>query len=305
MQTDNFASPTPFDARTGDLLPQFRDAYLQSRLAPAVAQQVEAYLKTRPVQTGVLLGRYHQLAESARGQGYTVVPPLWVQRQLSFQPTSSLAGPLRRPAVRVALALFGALSVASAVQWLRNEPLVPAPVAAAVARVATAATQTTQRLVQRLVAAPSFDAMPARLPLRLPAESLPAAKAAPRRPALPAPVAAQPAVPEAARPPAPADSVARVPAALPAPAAAVGVVRGHISDALGNTLTGATVLVKGTDRGTSTDAAGDYALEVPAGATLLFGYAGCADVLRSASLGTMNIVLKRNPPGTERPNRRR
>lgn len=73
-----------------------------------------------------------------------------------------------------------------------------------------------------------------------------------------------------------------VPAAAPAEAASamrMTTVRGKILDENGRPLAGATVLEKGTQRGVSTNAEGEYALLVPAGrpTTLAYGYGGYAD----------------------------
>jgi hypothetical protein len=57
-------------------------------------------------------------------------------------------------------------------------------------------------------------------------------------------------------------------------------------------------------QGTSTNAAGNYEITAPAGATLLYGYAGCLDQTRSATLGTMNIVLQPTYPEPESRRRR-
>jgi hypothetical protein len=56
-------------------------------------------------------------------------------------------------------------------------------------------------------------------------------------------------------------------------------VRGKILDENGRPLVGATVLEKGTQRGVSTNAEGEYVLLVPAGrpTTLAYGYGGYAD----------------------------
>jgi len=61
--------------------------------------------------------------------------------------------------------------------------------------------------------------------------------------------------------------------------AATVVVRGRILNENGQPLVGATVLQKGTSRGVSTDAQGNYLLRVPAGraATLQYGYAGYSE----------------------------
>ena len=155
MQTTDFPSGSPFDSVTGALLPAFRDAYVQGHLPPPPAADVEAYLKASTIQTKMALGRYRELAAAAQAEGRTFEAPLWVQQRLRFQPTASVVGPLRRPAVRVALVSFLALGGASVVQWIRNEPLVPAPVVAAVSRAATSASQATQRLVQQFTAPPA------------------------------------------------------------------------------------------------------------------------------------------------------
>lgn len=227
-----------FDPVTGDLLPAQRDAYLHGRLAPAAAAAVETYLRSSPIQADVVLGRYRALAAGAGGQGPPLAAPRWVRQQLTLQANAAKTGPLRRPVVRVALGMFLALSLASAVQWARNEPLVPVPVAAAVARVAAAAT-TTQRLVQRF-AAPAAAEAPASAPT--PATERPATAGG--RTGRPRAAAATPAI--AARPVAvaavPTDSLARsLPVALgagrTAPAltstAPAGTVTGRISDVQG------------------------------------------------------------------------
>lgn len=310
MASLSFPQTTPFDAVTGDLLPHYRDAYLHGQLAPTVALQVEQYLKTSSIQTGVALGRYHELAAAAQLRGRTVVPPLWVRQRLLMQPTVAAAGPLRRPVVRLVLGLFAVLSTASVVQWVRNEPLVPVQVVAAVSRVASSASAATTQLVAQFSARPAAEApargsAPARRavpdqPLRQPAAPLIAAATDATAPTAPAAadsltLAAAPATPAPVPVPVP-DATADLPtptATAAAPARA-GTVRGRISDASGRPLVGATVLVKGTAQGTSTDAVGNYELAAPSGAILEYGYAGCADVLRSATLGTMDVVLHPN-----------
>lgn len=292
MASSSFLQTTPFDPINGDLQPYYRDAYLHGQLAPPVALQVEQYLKSSPVQTGTALGRYHELAAAAQQLGRTLTAPDWVQQQLLFQPTVSLAAPFRRPVVRLALGLFGVLSVASAVQWARNEPLVPVPVVAAISRVAA----TTQRLVQRFVApAAGVGAAAA------PASAAEQPAAAGDRTGRPRAAVATPAI--AVRPVAvtvgPTDSLARsLPAVLGAAlnvvsTAPAGTVTGRISDAQGLPLPGATVLVRGTRQVTSTNADGIYSLAVPAQAMLQFGYGGCADqTLPSPGSGVLNITLQ-------------
>ncbi len=75
---------------------------------------------------------------------------------------------------------------------------------------------------------------------------------------------------------------AEAPAEAPAEAAsimAMTTVRGRILDENGRPLVGATVLEKGTQRGVSTNANGEYMLRVPMGrpTTLAYGYGGYTD----------------------------
>ena len=302
MSTILYPQNNPFHLITGELLPDYRDAYLLGRLTPTVALQVEQYLGKSSIQTRLALTRYNELSEAAQLNGHTVTAPRWVQQQLLLQPLMSAASPLRRPVVRVALGLFLALSVASGVQWMRNEPLVPAPVTAAVTRAAASVSQATQTLVKQFTAPQAVKEVRATA-INQRATAVPKAEASSRPQ-----VVAEAAIP--ARAPTlvaePADSLAKAlptelraadatPAAAPATPRTVptaGTMRGYIRDNQGRPLAGATVLVKNTLQGTSTDATGQYTLEVPAGATIQFGYAGYNDLLRSATLGTMNVVLE-------------
>lgn len=299
MQLTTPPPSNPFHPITGDLLPEYRDAYLQRQLSPALADTVETYLRRSPVQANIVLGRFHALAELARQRGQpALVPPAWVQQELLLQPTVSGVGPLRRPLVQVALALFLLLGIASIVQWIRNEPLVPAPVVAAVVQ----ATQATQRLVERF----SRPAVAKDAPPRPPQDAAAAeqkpqvAHAEPKRPL---PTATLPVRPASVASVVAADTLAgkavmlpaALPATLPTRGSTAGTLRGRITDAQGRPLAGATVLVKGSNVATSTNAAGDYMLPVPAGATLLFGYGGYEDqVLRSPGPGSLNVVLQRS-----------
>ena len=278
----------PFDPVTHDLLPAFRDAYLRGQLAAAPAAAIEHYLQGNLIQTNVLLGRYGELAAQE-----ALAPPAWVRHQLALAAAPVAVRPLRRPTVRLALAAFLALVLASAVQWARNEPLLPAPVLAAVARVATSATQATRHLVQQL--APSAAAGPA-------VAKAAAGAAAPARPASrrpkPESVALLDQRPLAASPlPTDSATAAALPLALPPAhgADAAGRVWGRISDERGRPLPGATVLVRGTRLVVSANANGDYALDVPAGATLVVGYGGYPDQLlpHPASGEVVNVTLRR------------
>lgn len=69
---------------------------------------------------------------------------------------------------------------------------------------------------------------------------------------------------------------------------------GRVLDENGRPLAGATILLKGSRAATSTDANGNYSLEVPAGTenTLLYGYGGYEDqVLRSRNAKTQVVTL--------------
>lgn len=103
----------------------------------------------------------------------------------------------------------------------------------------------------------------------------------------------------------PADpNVALAPAApAPEPAAPVAQatpvapatvsLTGRVLNEDGKPLVGATVLLKGSTKGTSTDGAGAYTLEVPAGDnTLLYGYGGYVDETVQARPGQpVNVTL--------------
>ncbi|HEX8504136.1 MAG TPA: carboxypeptidase-like regulatory domain-containing protein [Hymenobacter sp.] len=101
-----------------------------------------------------------------------------------------------------------------------------------------------------------------------------------------APAAAPVAVSEAA----PAAQVA-----APEPAAPANVtMSGRIEDENGRPLVGATVLLRGSSKGTSTDANGNYSIEVPGAGdnTLVYGYGGYEDeVLRSRGSQAVNVTL--------------
>ena len=89
-------------------------------------------------------------------------------------------------------------------------------------------------------------------------------------------------VPAAIPPAAPTNATTNAPAEpllTEASAIRMVTVRGKILDENGHPLAGATVLEKGTRRGVSTNAEGNYTLLVPAGlpTTLAYGYGGYAD----------------------------
>ncbi|MFN7115464.1 MAG: carboxypeptidase-like regulatory domain-containing protein [Saprospiraceae bacterium] len=66
-------------------------------------------------------------------------------------------------------------------------------------------------------------------------------------------------------------------------------ISGKVSDANGDPLIGASILVKGTDIGTVTDETGAYSLAVPEGRNVLvFSYTGFST--QEITLGTSNVV---------------
>ena len=101
-----------------------------------------------------------------------------------------------------------------------------------------------------------------------------------------APVATTVAAPE----PAPAPVAAPEPAAAPANV----TMTGKIEDENGRPMVGATVMLKGSNKATSTDGNGNYTLEVPGGNdnTLIYGYGGYDDeVVRASGSKPMNVTL--------------
>ncbi len=73
-----------------------------------------------------------------------------------------------------------------------------------------------------------------------------------------------------------------------------GTVKGTVTDEKGNSLTGVTVIVKGTTNGTLTDASGKYTLNnVPKNATLVFSFVGMSDqeVLSNGQMA-IDVILK-------------
>lgn len=101
--------------------------------------------------------------------------------------------------------------------------------------------------------------------------------------------------------PAPAPAAAAEPVAAPVPVAVVAqaaptnaTMAGKIKDENGRPLIGATVMLKGSNKGTSTDANGNYTLEVPSGNdnTLIYGYGGYEDeVVRNHSAQPLDVTL--------------
>ena len=142
-------------------------------------------------------------------------------------------------------------------------------------------------------AAPLPEAPEGVVPEKKTTAEVPAATAVAKQPAA---AAASPAAAEA-----PAPAAAPVAPAAPA-VAATQILHGRVSDENGQPLAGATVLLRGAGRGTSTDAEGNYSLEVPDGtSTILFGYGGYVDEEAEIKGGkSLDVVLAPNPSSGKR-----
>lgn len=79
---------------------------------------------------------------------------------------------------------------------------------------------------------------------------------------------------------------------LSAAAYAQNKISGHVSDANGEPVIGASVMVKGTTNGTITNLDGDFSLNAAAKGTLVVSYIGYKTLEMPISDGTMKIVLK-------------
>lgn len=111
---------------------------------------------------------------------------------------------------------------------------------------------------------------------------------------------APPPVAEAAPAPAEAPALAPAPAPAPEPVPAAPVTRtqaGRVLDESGHPLIGATVMLRGSTKGTSTDANGNYSLEVPTGEnTFVVGYGGYQDETAVSRDGQpLNVTLLPTP----------
>jgi len=112
-----------------------------------------------------------------------------------------------------------------------------------------------------------------------------------------------------ARPAAPAPNVAEAAPAAPAPepvaapaAPATRTQAGRVLDESGHPLVGATVMLRGSTKGTSTDATGSYTMEVPTGEnTFVVGYGGYEDETASSRDGQpLTVTLLPSPKSRSR-----
>lgn len=68
-------------------------------------------------------------------------------------------------------------------------------------------------------------------------------------------------------------------------------VTGKVTDSAGDPLIGATILVKGVNKGSATDFDGNYQIMVDEGQTLVFSYVGCKSVERKVDSTVINVTL--------------
>ncbi len=73
-------------------------------------------------------------------------------------------------------------------------------------------------------------------------------------------------------------------------------VKGRVSDETGAALTGVTVSIKGTTRGTTTNATGDYTLTVPDGGVLVFSFVGFTN--QEVKIGNQSVLNVQLVPDT-------
>src|SRR5690606_3543850 len=66
------------------------------------------------------------------------------------------------------------------------------------------------------------------------------------------------------------------------------VISGTVTDESGLPLPGATVIIKGTSKGTSTDFDGKYSIGAPQGAVLEFSYVGYNN--KDVTVGASNVI---------------
>ena len=96
------------------------------------------------------------------------------------------------------------------------------------------------------------------------------------------------------------------PTPAPDPTPTTRTQSGRVLDEDGKPLAGATVMLKGSHQATSTDANGNYSLEVPAGeSSLLFGYGGYTDETVVGREGQPLSVTLQPAPGSKKAGRRK
>ncbi|HEX8426167.1 carboxypeptidase-like regulatory domain-containing protein [Hymenobacter sp.] len=204
-------SASPFDAKTGALMPVYRDAYLRGDLSRENTALVDAYLKKNASLGDQTWQRFHAMQQA----GEQVQAVGWVQRQFDLIRTEPQRFRRRAGTVATGIALIGGTVFAGT-----NLP--------------NANTEASAELVASTEAASS------------------------------------------------ASSLRMV------------TVRGRILDENGRPLIGATVMEKGSARGVSTNANGEYVMAVPANsaATLSYDYSGyTGDEIQVRGNRTENVTL--------------
>ena len=68
-------------------------------------------------------------------------------------------------------------------------------------------------------------------------------------------------------------------------------VTGHVVDAQGEPVIGASVIIKGQQKGVVTDIDGNYSIDVAKGETLQFSYIGFRSVQKVANKPTVDVVM--------------
>jgi hypothetical protein len=216
---------SPFDPQTGELLPVYRDAYLNGDLSRSSAQAVESYLGRDDDQAHETLTRWQELHAAE-----AVAAPTWVQKQIQHIRAEPVRFRRRATTLVASAALLGTMVFAGTHLPTERTPVadnLPTETAAAPTEAATTAEAATTSASASLMAARTMT------------------------------------------------------------------VRGRILDENGAPLVGATVLHPGSRHGVSTNADGEYLMQVPAGtATLKYGYGGYQDEeLTVQKSTTSNVTL--------------
>ena len=66
------------------------------------------------------------------------------------------------------------------------------------------------------------------------------------------------------------------------------IIKGQVTNSAGDPLTGVSITIRGTDRGTSTDGRGQYSIDAPANSVLIFSYIGF--VTREVPVGDRSVL---------------
>lgn len=218
---------SPFDPQTGELLPVYRDAYLNGDLSRSSAKAVEQYLRRDADQAHDTLNRWQQLHAT---EPSAVAAPTWVQKQIQYIRAEPVRFRRRATTMVASAALLGSVVFAG-----------------------------TKLPTERTLT----ENLPTESSVTLPAEA--------------------------------SGEVAETsPVAAVAASLRMVTVKGRILNEDGSPLVGATVLHAGSRVGVSTNAEGEYLLQVPAGtSTLKYGYGGYQDeeLTVEGSTATADVTL--------------